>query len=142
MKLQVTWMEKNTPGVALVIDERLPDDSFMNADSTLVAFMLETLAKEWAMQMKRKGGEGRLMLQVSEDGGFIRFSFMTSVLIYTHEEAMRLFFPDVDHYSYLLCKEIVREHDKLNNFCGCRINVKMETESPGCCIWFTVPKYC
>ncbi len=141
MKLQVTWMERNTPGVALVIDERLPDDSFMNADSTLVAFMLETLAKEWAMQMKRKGGEGRLMLQVSEDGGFIRFSFMTSVPIYTHEEAMRLFFPDVDHYSYLLCKEIVREHDKLNNFCGCRINVKMETESPGCCIWFTVPKY-
>ncbi|MCD8318428.1 MAG: hypothetical protein LUC45_06160, partial [Paraprevotella sp.] len=63
-----------------------------------------------------------------------------SVPIYTKEEARDLFIPDIKHYAYLLCREIVREHDKLNNFCGCRMNVEIHSDE-GCCIWFTLPKY-
>ena len=46
-----------------------------------------------------------------------------------------------DEVVMLDVKELVREHDKLNNFCGCRINIETDVHSSGCSIWFTVPKY-
>lgn len=138
MKAMEAWRKRKAYGLHLSFVDDLQENIFMNVDATLVRFMLDTLTKEWANRLAEREKEGSLTLRVSEDDDFVRFTLLSSVRIYEAEEAIRIFQPDVKHYPYLLCKEIVREHDKLNNFCGCRINI--ETDS-GCSIWFTVPKY-
>lgn len=141
MKTIEVWRKKKAYDLRLSFVDELQQNSFMNVDATLVRFMLETLTKEWATRLAEREKGGCLTLCTSEDDGFVRFTLQSSVRIYDPEEAVRLFQPDVKHYPYLLCKEIVREHDKLNNFCGCRINIETDVHSSGCSIWFTVPKY-
>ncbi|WP_462360750.1 hypothetical protein [Paraprevotella clara] len=141
MKTIEVWKKKKAYALRLSFVDELQQNSFMNVDATLVRFMLETLTKEWAARLAEREKDGCLTLRASEDGGFVRFTLQASVRIYEPEEAVILFQPDVKHYPYLLCKEIVREHDKLNNFCGCRINIETDVHSSGCSIWFTVPKY-
>ena len=141
MKTIEVWRKKKAYALRLSFVDELQQNSFMNVDATLVRFMLETLTKEWAARLAEHEKDGCLTLRASEDGGFVRFTLQASVRIYEPEEAVILFQPDVKHYPYLLCKEIVREHDKLNNFCGCRINIETDVHSSGCNIWFTVPKY-
>ena len=141
MKTIEVWRKKKAYDLRLSFVDELQQNSFMNVDATLVRFMLETLTKEWATRLAEREKGGCLTLCTSEDDGFVRFTLQSSVRIYDPEEAVRLFQPDVKHYPYLLCKEIVREHDKLNNFCGCRINIETDVHSFGCSIWFTVPKY-
>ena len=141
MKTIEVWRKKKAYDLRLSFVDELQQNSFMNVDATLVLFMFETLTKEWATRLAEREKGGCLTLCTSEDDGFVRFTLQSSVRIYDPEEAVRLFQPDVKHYPYLLCKEIVREHDKLNNFCGCRINIETDVHSSGCSIWFTVPKY-
>ena len=141
MKTIEVWRKKKAYDLRLSFVDELQQNSFMNVDATLVRVMLETLTKEWATRLAEREKGGCLTLCTSEDDGFVRFTLQSSVRIYDPEEAVRLFQPDVKHYPYLLCKEIVREHDKLNNFCGCRINIETDVHSSGCSIWFTVPKY-
>lgn len=141
MKTIEVWRKKKAYDLRLSFVDELQQNSFMNVDATLVRFMLETLTKEWATRLAEREKGGCLTLCTSEDDGFVRFTLQSSVRIYDPEEAVRLFQPDVKHYPYLLCKEIVREHDKLNNFCGCRINIETDVHSSGCSIWFIVPKY-
>ena len=141
MKTIEVWRKKKAYALRLSFVDELQQNSFMNVDATLVRFMLETLTKEWAARLAEHEKDGCLTLRASEDGGFVRFTLQASGRSYEPEEAVILFQPDVKHYPYLLCKEIVREHDKLNNFCGCRINIETDVHSSGCSIWFTVPKY-
>ena len=133
MKTIEVWRKKKAYDLRLSFVDELQQNSFMNVDATLT--------KEWATRLAEREKGGCLTLCTSEDDGFVRFTLQSSVRIYDPEEAVRLFQPDVKHYPYLLCKEIVREHDKLNNFCGCRINIETDVHSSGCSIWFTVPKY-
>ena len=116
MKTIEVWRKKKAYDLRLSFVDELQQNSFMNVDATLVRFMLETLTKEWATRLAEREKGGCLTLCTSEDDGFVRFTLQSSVRIYDPEEAVRLFQPDVKHYPYLLCKEIVREHDKLNNF--------------------------
>ncbi len=142
MKTTEVWRKKKAYDLRLSFVDELQQNGFMNADATLVRFMLETLTKEWAARLAEREKGGCLALRASEHDGFVRFTLQASARIYEPEEAARLFRPDIRHYPYLLCKEIVREHDKLNNFCGCRINIETDMRSSGCSmIWFTVPKY-
>ena len=135
------WGKRKGYGIALAYEDRLSGDCLMYADATLLRFMLETLTREWMTHLAAQDEGGILALRTSDDGGFVRFTLQVSAPIYTPDEASQLFLPDVGHYPYLLCKEIVREHDKLNNFCGCRINIEENTYPSGCSIWFTIPKY-
>ena len=116
-------------------------DVCVNADEDLFVFMLELIGEEWmrlVVEHKREGVP-ELRLELSADDEFLCFSFSTPLHIYTSAECRELFLPDKSHYVYLLCKEIVREQDKLNNFCGCRMEAECVSET-GCRIWFTLPK--
>lgn len=116
-------------------------DVCVNADEDLFVFMLELIGGEWmrlVVEHKREGVP-ELRLELSADDEFLCFSFSTPLYIYTPAECRELFLPDKSHYVYLLCKEIVREQDKLNNFCGCRMEAECVSET-GCRIWFTLPK--
>lgn len=108
------------------------------ADKVLTDYMLETLTDDWTGKLGELNKETELCLTVTGEGGFVKFALSTPESIFSAEQSAGLFYPDTGHYPYLLCKEIIREHDKLNNFCGCRINAEA-VRSGGCRIWFTLP---
>lgn len=109
------------------------------ADRVLIDYMLETLTNECLVRLKETGKEEELRLIIAKDGDFIRFTLSASGRLFDADQTEGLFYPDTTHYPYLLCKQIIREHDKLNNFCGCRINA--ETGADGTSrIWMTLPK--
>ena len=41
--------------------------------------------------------------------------------------------------EYLICKQIIRDHDEYTGFRGCRINAEPGLEG-GMTIWFTIPR--
>ena len=119
------------------------DTRLKNIESKILklceVFPDDVLTKEWLARMQGYAGSV-LRLEAAEEGRFIRLSLSSSVSIYTEEEVREIFTPDASRYVYLLCKEIVRETDKLNNYCGCRIEMESLPDA-GCRIGFTVPKY-
>ncbi len=110
----------------------------IHADKVLADYMLAVLTDEWLCRIADRGEETQLCLSIEEDGKFVRFTLCTPASLFDMVQATGLFYPDTAHYPYLLCKEIIREHEKLNNFCGCRINAETDTNG-GCRIWFTLP---
>ncbi len=133
-------VRKSGGPVCVDVDGGVRRDVFLYADATLLQFLLEVLTKEWLERLQGHAGS-RLALRVTEEeGGFVRFTLQTPVPIYTPGEARAIFTPDASRYAYLLCKEIVRELDEMNNYRGCRIEMESCGEA-GCRIGFTVPKY-
>ena len=41
--------------------------------------------------------------------------------------------------QYLICRQIIRDHDELNNHKGCRINAEVGENAQGFVLWFTIP---
>lgn len=137
------WLKRQQRGgrVRLSVTFVREVEGCVNGDCDLLDFMLELIGGEWArlLETREACGEQELTLEVAEEDGFFRFAFCTPALLYTEAESRDLFQPDPSRYVYLLCKEIVREQDKLNNFCGCRINME-SIPGKGCRIWFTLPE--
>lgn len=111
----------------------------IHADKVLADYLLETLTDEWIDRLQQAEEDVTLHLSVTDAGDSVRFDLSTPAQVFSAEEAAALFYPDSARYPYLVCKEIVREHDKLNNFCGCRINAEADADH-GCKIWITLPK--
>lgn len=68
----------------------------------------------------------------------------------TREELNQLFYPDLSRMTagekgelygteYLVCKQIIRDHDEFAGHRGCRINAEPGKEG-GFTIYFTLPK--
>ncbi len=110
------------------------DVSEISCDGTLLSFLLETITEEWLQRLWNENRPAQIRLEYEEENAFVRFVLSADIKV--NEEDC--FTPGAGHYPYLLCKEIIREFDKLNNFCGCRICVESDS---GCRLWFTVPKY-
>ena len=81
-----------------------------------------------------------LLLQPVEGGRFVRFVLSASWNAFPPGGTTDLFYSGKANYAYLLCKEIIKEQDRLNNFCGCRIEAVWHPKE-GCAVWFTLPKY-
>ena len=93
--------------------------------------------------------DGVLELRAYREGDFVRFDFIDRRRNIPQEELNLLFYP---HYSkimkkneealsgteYLICKQIIREHDEFAGRRGCRINAQ-EMEEGGFMVWFTIP---
>ncbi len=80
-----------------------------------------------------------LLLTAREEGDFIRFTFTDKRRTKSVEELNRLFYPDDTHFEYLICKQIIREHDEYAGIRGCRINAEA-CEGGGFSVYFTVPR--
>ena len=74
------------------------------------------------------------------DGSFVRVTFVDQRPLYSFEEICNLFTPDMRHIWFLLCRQIIREHDVYFNHCGCRIEAEPLSAEGGVRIWFTIPK--
>jgi hypothetical protein len=100
---------------------------------------LDTVSKDALLHLEQNEKDNSLTLTTEQEEQFIKFRLETSWNIDEEEATKDLFQAENGHYALLLCKEIIREHDKLNNFCGCRINIENNNEG-GNTLWFTIPK--
>ena len=117
-------------------------------DEILLEFLLENLLDEAILYES----SGNLLLKLSKDGDYVRFDFTDFRRSYSQEELNLLFYPDhaqicqgngcteLSGTEYLICKQVVREHDEFSGRRGCRINACPVTEGEGFTVWFTIPR--
>lgn len=122
------------------------EDIRVVGDVQLLRFLLENLIDEACSV----AADGRLSLRVMKDGAFVRFLFTDHRRKKSADELNRLFYPDKERMligeqgglcgtEYLVCKQIIREHDEFAGHRGCRINAEPATEGAGFTVYFTLP---
>lgn len=130
---------------ALNLETKLHTPLSVSGDSLLLVFLLENLLDESV----RYPQPGILRLAVYEENGFARFDFTDTRRNHTQEELNDLFYPVLSHFQeeggtglqgteFLVCKQIVREHDEFAGRRGCRINA-CPCVGGGYTVWFTIP---
>ena len=117
----------------------------MTGDAVLLKFMLENLVNEALLHRE----EGMLELHIYKEGAFIRFDFIDRRRDFSQEELNLLFYPHLSKMKdgregglsgteYLVCKQVVRDHDEFAGRRGCRMNATQVSEG-GFMVWFTIP---
>ena len=113
----------------------------ITGDWNQLRFLLENLIDEACSVTL----DGAVCLS-AEDGEFIRFLFTDMRREKTREELNQLFYPDLSRMTagekgelygteYLVCKQIIRDHDEFAGHRGCRINAEPGKEG-GFTIYF------
>lgn len=121
------------------------EDISMLGDVIQLKFMLENLINE-ALSYE---ADGLLELRVYKDGDFVRFDFCDTRREKTQEELNQLFYPHLSRMKqgregvlagteYLVCKQVIRDHDEFAGRRGCRINAQ-PAAGGGFIVWFTIP---
>lgn len=105
----------------------------VSADRVMLVYLLESLM----CRGMEEGGD--MKVNVVADGGFARFELHRKCKTPSSEELDGLFTPlmNKENMAYVVCRQIIREHDEAFGHPGCRINA--ESEKDGMVIWFTVP---
>lgn len=108
-------------------------DLKVSADRVMLAYLLESLI---GRGMEEGGDIG---LTVRADGAFARFELHRKCKTPSQDVLDGLFTPlmNKENMAYVICRQIIREHDEAFGHPGCRINA--EAEKDGMVIWFTVP---
>lgn len=116
----------------------------VTGDSCLLRFLTEQLIDE-ALGANLPG---ILKFEATDEGDFLRFSFVDLRRNKSQEELNQLFYPSLERMSgqnkqagtaYLICKQIIREHDAAVGHRGCRINAEALPDG-GFVVFFTLPK--
>ncbi len=102
-----------------------------------------------SLYFERQSG-GDLLLDFDVSDGFAKFAFTDTAYRYNEEEISQLFYVDNVKYDtmsdslsgvqYLLCRQIIREHDAYSSRRGCRIYVENNEEGQGSRFVFTLPQ--
>ena len=92
---------------------------------------------------------GDLLLDFEVSDGFAKFAFTDTAYRHTDEDVSQLFYIDNVKYDaktdtlsgaqYMICRQIIREHDAYSSRRGCRIYVENCTEGNGSRFVFTLP---
>lgn len=121
-------------------------DERVSGDFIQLRFLLENLIDE-ALSAPL---DGELRLKAVTDGEYIRFLFTDARREKTREELNQLFYPNLERMmstsekgelrgtEYLVCKQIIRDHDEFAGRRGCRINAE-PAENGGFTVYFTIP---
>ena len=131
----------------LTLDTRVPAGLIMSGDAVLLEFLFENLINE-AVRYAEAG-----MIRVSASAGhngFVQFRFTDTRRTFTQEELNGLFYPSLSRMyagtsnelvgtEFLVCKQIIRDHDEFAGRRGCRINACPEPGG-GYTVWFTIPQ--
>ena len=123
-----------------------PMEAKMIGDVNLLRFLLENLIDE-ALTVHE---DGVIRLQAREDNEYIRFLFTDTRREKSVEELNQLFYPNLARMTsgekgelrgteYLVCKQIIRDHDEFAGRRGCRINAE-PAEGGGFTVYFTIPR--
>jgi signal transduction histidine kinase len=125
---------KGDTAVTLTVDEVAPPLTALG-DITLLRYLQENLIGE-ALAAKQPGN---LHLQAVADGEYVRFVFTDHRRQKSDEELAGLFYPSLKRGAeYLLCKQIIRDHDEYIGRRGCRINAE-QAEDGGFKVYYTIP---
>ena len=132
------------PALTLVVSSV---EASVLGDAYLLRFLFENLLDE----ALAAPGDGELTLTAERAEGFICFRFTDRRRTLSSDELHRLFYPDLARMTatarggelsgteFLVCKQIVRDHDEFAGRRGCRINAE-QTEGGGFTIYFTLPE--
>ena len=112
--------------------DQMRQSPMMIADETLLRMLFESLLTG----MLHEGA--MLSVRASEEDGFVRFTIRDHARDLSDEEINSLFFPEAGRISYLVAKQIIREHDIYTNHPGCRL-VARRAEDGGYEVFFTLP---
>ena len=106
----------------------------VSADRVMLKYLIESLIERGMTD----GGD--MSLTASDQGAFVRFELHRKCKVPSSEVLDGLFTPlmNKENMAYVMCRQIIREHDEAFGHPGCRINA--ESEKDGMVIWFTVPK--
>lgn len=122
-----------------MLDERVV------GDLNQLNFLLENLIDE-ALSVPV---DGKISLHGAVEGEYVRFLFTDMRRKMTREELNQLFYPNLARMTagergnlhgteYLVCKQIIRDHDEFAGRRGCRINAE-PGEKGGFTVYFTIP---
>ena len=126
--------------------EMAPIDARVIGDVNQLRFLLENLIDE-ALTVHE---DGVLRLQARKDDEYIRFLFTDTRREKSVLELNQLFYPNLARMTsgekgelrgteYLVCKQIIRDHDEFAGRRGCRINAEPAADG-GFTVYFTVPR--
>jgi signal transduction histidine kinase len=101
------------------------EDVTVSADRVMIEYLLDSLLSRGMTD----GGDMRL--EMTANGGFVRFALHRECTVPDAVALDGLFTPlmNKDDMSYVICRQIIREHDEAFGHPGCRINA--ETEQGG-----------
>lgn len=128
----------------VLLEADVPQGIAVRGDADLLAYLLECMldeAERAALGADAEPSEAErkpLRLTATADGRFVRFALHNPAVTLTAEALHDLFSPRPDGIPYLLCKQIIREHDTFLGHPGCRINAEALPEG-GHQVWFTMP---
>ena len=123
-----------------------PMEAKVIGDVNQLRFLLENLIDE-ALTVRE---DGVIRLQARLDNEYIRFLFTDTRREKSVEELNQLFYPNLARMTsgekgelrgteYLVCKQIIRDHDEFAGRRGCRINAE-PAEGGGFTVYFTIPR--
>ena len=126
--------------------EMAPIDARVIGDVNQLRFLLENLIDE-ALTVHE---DGVLRLQARKDDEYIRFLFTDTRRKKSVLELNQLFYPNLARMTsgekgelrgteYLVCKQIIRDHDEFAGRRGCRINAE-PAKGGGFTVYFTIPR--
>ncbi len=123
-----------------------PIDAKVIGDVNQLRFLFENLIDE-ALTVHE---EGIIRIQACKEDEYIRFLFTDTRREKSIEELNQLFYPNLARMTsgekgelrgteYLVCKQIIRDHDEFAGRRGCRINAE-PAEGGGFTVYFTIPR--
>lgn len=123
-------------------------DAEVVGDRNQLDFLFENLIGE-ALSVQE---DGKLLLVAETEEKYVRFFFTDRRRERNREELNQLFYPSLARMEsanekgtlcgteYLVCKQIIREHDEFAGRRGCRINAEPAAMGGGYTVYFTLPK--
>lgn len=140
------FLKKNKAGKSHLNFKIETLEEWIIGDWNLLLFLLENLIDEAFSH----SSTGNIHLTAEEDGDFVRFRFTDMRREKSQEELNHLFYPELARMTasergelhgteYLICKQIIRDHDEFAGRRGCRINAEPEKDG-GFTVYFTLPK--
>lgn len=116
-------------------------------DINQLQFLLENLIDEALAYPS----SGLLKLDAVLDDDYIRFLFTDTRREKSIDELNQLFYPNLTRMTssgsgelrgteYLVCKQIIRDHDEFTGRRGCRINAEPAADGCGFTVYFTLPR--
>ena len=141
-KLLARLLKKSSCRLSLDVE---PTALKVSGDRVELRFLLECLLREAV----RGGQDGRLLLSAACEDSFARVSFTDTRRTFSSEELDQFFCPHLERMQvdegghlqgveYLLCKQVVRDHDEHAGRRGCRINAE-PCPGGGFTVYFTLP---
>ncbi len=131
---------KQGNNVVLITDEC---NAVCSGDRTMLCFLIRNLIDQ-ALDDRE---HGEIKISATVKGSFVQFLFSDNRRQINRKNLNMIFSPlwkgpddslDYNNHRYVMCRQIIREHDEAYGHPGCRINAEPEADG-GLSIWFTVP---